>query len=57
MKLLLVSLLGVGLIAACAHDPAHDHPIEPWASPGTPPTTQAGDDGGWSPVPSDAGIK
>ena len=36
-------------LAACAHDPARDRPIEPWASPAVPPTTQVGDDGGWAP--------
>ena len=39
-------------LAACAHDPARDRPIEPWASPAVPPTTQVGDDGGWAPEPA-----
>lgn len=43
------------LIAACAHDPARDRPIEPWASPAVPPTTQIGDDGGGSAPEPDAG--
>lgn len=43
------------LAAGCAHDPAHDRPIEPWPSPDTPPTTQIGDDGGGWTVAPDAG--
>lgn len=39
-RLLLLSWLTV---AGCVRDPAHDRPIEPWASPDIPPTSQAGD--------------